>query len=153
MNEVIKLNSSNVLTASENIRIPFFDIDLAGIVWHGHYFKYFELARCVLLEGIDYSYAGMRSSGFLWPIVDTKVRFVIPLYLDQDIQVTASLIEWELRLVIDYEILDKNGIVCTRGRTIQVPVDANTKTLQLGSPEILLNNVEQRLKALINGAD
>jgi acyl-CoA thioester hydrolase len=148
VNDVVKLDSSNCLMASERIRIPFYDIDLAGIVWHGHYLKYFELARCVLLEGIDYSYRGMKRSGFLWPVVDTQIRYVNPLVLDQEVLVTASLKEWELRLVIDYRIMDKDGILCTKGRTVQVPVEAKTNTLQLGSPEVLVKNVENCILAL-----
>ena len=35
------------------IEIPFHDVDVIGVVWHGHYFKYLEIARCALLEKID----------------------------------------------------------------------------------------------------
>ncbi|MDH3602364.1 MAG: hypothetical protein OEU26_22345, partial [Candidatus Tectomicrobia bacterium] len=24
--------------------VPFHDVDMMGVVWHGHYYKYFELA-------------------------------------------------------------------------------------------------------------
>ena len=30
------------------IRVPFHDVDLMEVVWHGHYAKYFEIARCAL---------------------------------------------------------------------------------------------------------
>ncbi|WP_343034423.1 hypothetical protein [Candidatus Methylobacter favarea] len=32
-----------------DIEIPFHDIDMMEVVWHGHYAKYFESARCALL--------------------------------------------------------------------------------------------------------
>ena len=38
-----KNDFSNCLTASENLRIPFYDLDPGGIVWHGRYFKYFRI--------------------------------------------------------------------------------------------------------------
>lgn len=143
---MIKLNSSGFLSATTAIKVPFFDVDMAGIVWHGHYFKYFELARCELLEGIDYSYREMQRSGFLWPLVDTSIRYVNPLILDQQVFVTACLREWELRIVIDYEIRDERDAICTKGKTVQVPVDAETHLLQLGSPEVLVNNVQDYMK-------
>ena len=34
--------------------IPFHDIDPMGVVWHGNYFRYFEIAREALLNQIDY---------------------------------------------------------------------------------------------------
>ena len=150
---MIKLNASNVLTASESMRIPFHDLDPGGVVWHGRYFKYFETARCALFEGVNYSYDEMKASGFLWPVVDTKVRYVRPLFLNQCIRVTASLKEWELRLVVDYKIEDENDILYTRARTVQVPVVAETIELQLGSPEQLVQNVEACLHDLTPGSD
>ncbi len=145
---MIRLNSSNVLTASETLRIPFHDLDPGGVVWHGRYFKYFETARCTLFEGINYSYDEMKESGFLWPVVDTKVRYVRPLFLNQRIEVSACLTEWELRLVVDYRIVDEKGVLYTKARTVQVPVVADTIELQFGSPEILVQNVQSCLQAL-----
>lgn len=150
---MIVLNSSNFLTATETLRIPFHDLDPGGIVWHGRYFKYFERARCILLEGIDYSYEKMMETGVLWPVVDAKVRYVRPLSLNQDIQVTASLREWELRLVVEYTILDEKGVIYTKAKTVQVPVDAVTHELQFGSPEILVQNVQARLQAMAGRND
>lgn len=145
---MIELDSSNNLVARTNLRIPFYDIDMAGIAWHGHYLKYFELARCALLDEIGYSYQEMINTGVLWPVIDSSIRYVHPLVLDQEVVVSASLLEWKLRLLIDYVIRDDNGVLYTRGQTMQAPVDAKTKSLQLGSPDLLVNNVEKCLKAL-----
>ena len=143
---MIKSDFSNALTASVKMRIPFFDLDPTGVAWHGRYFQYFELARCELLEGIDYSYKEMVDSGFLWPVADTSVRYTKPLTLNQVVIVTACLREWEMRLVVDYKIEDEDGTVFTKARTIQVPVNADTMELTLGSPQVLIDNVGQRLK-------
>lgn len=147
---MIELNASNLITASETTHIPFHDLDPGGVVWHGRYFKYFECARCVLFEGINYSYEEMKASGFLWPVVDTHVRYVRPLVLNQRIRVIATLLEWELRLVVAYRIVDEQGILYTKAKTVQVPVDAETIELQFGSPEIVVKNVEACLQALTN---
>ncbi|MDH3336268.1 MAG: acyl-CoA thioesterase [Gammaproteobacteria bacterium] len=145
---MIKTDFSNCLTASVDMRAPFFDLDPAGVVWHGRYFQYFELARCALLEGINYSYEDMENSGYLWPVADTEVRFVRPLTLNQKVRVTACLREWEMRIVVDYKIEDELGEIYTKARTVQVPVEADTLALTLGSPQILIDTVEQRLLEL-----
>lgn len=145
---MIELNPANLLTASVTLKIPFHDIDPAGVAWHGRYFKYFEQARVVLLEDINYSYTGMHESGYLWPVAETKVRYVHPLLLDQQISVTAVLAEWEFRLVVDYKIHNEEGVLCTKAKTIQVPVNAETLELQLGCPEILLDKVSSRITQL-----
>ncbi len=142
---MIKTDFSNCLTATADVQIPFYDLDPAGVAWHGRYFQYFELARCALYEGFDYSYVEMEESGYLWPVADTEVRYVRPLLLDQEVRVTACLREWELRLVVDYKIEDADGVLYTKARTIQVPVNAETHELTLGSPQVLIDNVERRL--------
>jgi acyl-CoA thioester hydrolase len=133
------------LTADFPWRVPFHDVDSARVVWHGHYFKYFELARCELLERIGYNYDEMLLSGYLWPIVDTNARFVRPAIFNQDLVIRAALMEWELRLVIDYEIRDLEGSIYTRASTTQVPLDAQTYELILGTPEILRKKMERFL--------
>ena len=150
---MIKIDFSNCLTASVDVRIPFFDLDPAGVAWHGRYFQYFELARCELLEDVKYSYEEMTESGVLWPVADTMVRYVRPLTLNQKVQVTACLREWEMRLVIDYKIANETGDVHTKARTIQVPVDANTMELTLGSPQVLIDNVESKLQSLTQSSN
>lgn len=144
---MIKTDFSGCLTAAVDVQIPFFDLDPAGVAWHGRYFQYFELARCALFEGFDYSYPEMESSGYLWPVGDTEVRYVRPLLLNQQVRVTACLREWELRLVVDYKIEDADEVLYTKARTVQVPVDAETHELVLGSPQVLIDNVVRRLEA------
>lgn len=145
---MMRTDFSNCLTATEPVRVPFHDIDPAGVVWHGRYFKYFEAARSKLLDTIQYSYQQMVDSGFVWPIVETMVRFVHPLTLNQHYTVTACLREWELRLVVDYKIEDAGARLCTKGRTIQVPVGVLDHELRIGSPDILIENVRKRLESL-----
>ncbi|MCH8248624.1 MAG: acyl-CoA thioesterase [Proteobacteria bacterium] len=145
---MLKTDFSSGITASETLRVPFHDVDPADVVWHGRYFKYFEEVRRTLLEDLDYSYASMMESGYVWPVVDANVRYVRPLELDQRFTVTACIVEWELRLVIDYRIHGEDGTLYTKARTIQVPVDATTRELLIGSPSALVDKIEKRLESL-----
>lgn len=142
-----KTEFSGPLAASVDIKVPFFDLDPAGVVWHGRYFQYFELARCKLLEGLDYSYREMEASGLLWPVADTNVRYLRPLVLEQQATVSACLREWELRIVVDYRIVDADGVLTTRATTMQVPVHADTLALTLGAPQHFIDTVNERLAA------
>ena len=51
--------------AEVEVLVPFHDIDAMRIVWHGNYFRYFEVARCALLASIDYDYEQMGASGYV----------------------------------------------------------------------------------------
>ncbi|HTE43363.1 MAG TPA: acyl-CoA thioesterase [Steroidobacteraceae bacterium] len=122
--------------------MPFHDLDPAGIVWHGNYAKYFEIARCTLLQTFDYNYDQMLDSGYLWPVIDLRVRYVQMVRFNQRIKVTATLREWEYRLGIDYLVADaESGMRLTKGTTLQVAVDLKTRELCLMSPRILFEKL------------
>ena len=40
------MRSRGVLHVDTEILVPFFDVDTMHVVWHGHYVKYLEVARC-----------------------------------------------------------------------------------------------------------
>lgn len=143
-----KTEIADRLSATETMRVPFHDADPANVVWHGRYLKYFEEARRSLFEDIGYGYSEMLDSGYVWPVVDASLRFVRPLQVDQRFTVTATLREWELRIVVEYRICDLDGTVCTKGRTVQVPLNAGTMELCIGTPGVLLEKIEQRLASV-----
>jgi len=121
----------------------FYDLDPMGVVWHGHYTRFFEQARCQLLDRIGYNYAEMQSSGYIWPIVDMRIKFVRPIRFHQKFIVTATIIESANRLKIDYIIRDlTNGEVLTKACTIQVAVHIATNELCLESPSALTDKLK-----------
>ena len=132
------------LSASAELEVPFHDVDAMEVAWHGHYLKYFELARCVLLRRFDYDYPQMQVSGYLWPIVDCRCKYIRPAHYGQRLRVEAQLVEYENRMKMLYRITDaKTGEKLSTGYTIQVAVDANSGELQFLSPPVLLEKLKQ----------
>lgn len=130
------------LSVEVEMEVPFEDGDPMGVTWHGNYFRYLERARCALLDKIGYGYRSMIESGYSWPIVDTRMKFVRTTVFQQRIRVTATLAEYENRLKLEYEITDvESGERVTRGYTIQVAVDNATNELCFVSPPILIEKV------------
>ena len=134
------------LTATIDVEVPFHDVDSMQVAWHGHYVKYFELARCALLRRFDYDYPQMQTSGYLWPIVECHLKYVRPALYGQKLSVQASLLEYENRIKIAYQIRDiESGERMTKGHTIQVAVDAATRELQFVSPPVVFRKLEKVL--------
>lgn len=118
------------------ITIPFHDVDSMGIVWHGHYFKYFELARCQLLDRLGFGYKEMAASEYSWPVVDSRIKYIKPIVFDQTVIVEAKLKEYDLRLKIDYLITESaTHLRLTKGHTIQVAVSRSNGDLCLPLPD------------------
>lgn len=132
-----------MLETEISLEIPFHDVDMMQVAWHGHYAKYLEIARCALLDRIDYDYPQMEASGYAWPVIDMRIRYAQPLRFKQTIRVCAKLVEWENRLKIDYLIKDDaTGQRLTKAWTVQVAVDMSNGEMLFASPDALLNRLE-----------
>ncbi len=135
---------NNKLTEKVIIKIPFHDVDSLDFVWHGHYAKYLEIARCALMDKLDYNYVQMRDSGYSWPIVHLQIKYIRPFFFEQQIKVKAELIEYENCIKIKYLITDlKTGEKLTKAETMQIAVDMKTKETCFVSPEILLHKISK----------
>lgn len=131
-----------MIEAEIEIEVPFHDVDVMGVVWHGHYVKYLEIARCALLDKIDYNYPQMKGSGYAWPVIDMGIRYPQAIRFQQKIRVRARLDEWENRLKIKYVIEDvESGQRLTKAYTVQVALDMDSGELLLVSPDILLQKI------------
>ncbi|MCY1389987.1 Thioesterase superfamily protein [compost metagenome] len=140
------MRSKGVLHAESEILVPFFDIDPMNVVWHGHYVKYLEIARCALLDKLGHNYLQMQASGFAWPVIDLQLRYIRSATFGQRLVVRASLVEWENRLKINYLISDAaSGERITRASSVQVAVDLASREMQLASPKVFIDAV---LKAI-----
>jgi acyl-CoA thioester hydrolase len=130
-------------SAETVIKAQFYDLDPMNVVWHGNYARFLEQARCELLDSIGYNYVEMKDSGFAWPIVDMRIKYVRPVLFGQDITVTATIIEIQNRLKIDYRIRDRaSGEVLTKATTVQVAVNMATGEMQLESPAALTDKIK-----------
>tara|TARA_R110000823_G_scaffold171736_9_gene304182 strand:- start:22700 stop:23116 length:417 start_codon:yes stop_codon:yes gene_type:complete len=134
------------LATAIELEIPFHDVDSMNVVWHGHYTRYIELARCKLLESFGYGYREMWASGFLWPVVDLRLKYVRSARFGQIIRIEAHLVEWEYRLRIRYRIADAHsGEKLSTGYTTQVAVAADSGEMCYQSPPILAEKLESFL--------
>lgn len=138
---------SGVKIISETrLQVPFFDVDSLNIVWHGNYCKYLEIARCELLEKIGYDYTVMRNTGFAFPIVEMKIKYLLPLQFQQQICIQVELLEWEHRLKCGYRICDlQTQAVHTTATSIQAAVALGDQHLQLVCPKVFTEKVERYL--------
>ena len=140
------MRSKGVFHADTEVLVPFFDVDTMNVVWHGHYVKYLEVARCALLDRIGHNYTQMKATGYAWPVIDLQLRYVRGAVFGQKLTVRASLVEWENRLKINYLISDAvTGERLTRACTVQVAVDMQTREMQLASPKVFTDAVAKVL--------
>ena len=136
------MRKQGILQATVETLVAFHDVDLVGVVWHGHYLKYLENARWELMARLDFGLDAMIASGYAWPIVEAHVKYVRAARYGDRLAVQASLVEWQNRLAINYLITHAaTAERIARARTVQVAVEASTGELQFETPAVLLERV------------
>jgi acyl-CoA thioester hydrolase len=88
-----------------------------GVVYHGHYAQFFEIARTESIRNLGFSYKAIEAMGIMMPVVDMHTRFLRPVKYDDLIKVTVSLREMPLhhKIVFYGEIRNEAGELCTSG--------------------------------------
>lgn len=139
---------SEKLSIDIPLKAEFYDVDSMRFVWHGNYVKYYEQARCTLLDKIGYNYSEMERYGIAWPVVKMDIKYIKPIKFGQKFRIKATLDEYENRLKISFVIYDDiTGAVLNKGTTVQMAVDMETEESLLVSPPHvirLVNNCQNR---------
>ncbi|OGB08056.1 MAG: tol-pal system-associated acyl-CoA thioesterase [Burkholderiales bacterium RIFCSPHIGHO2_12_FULL_61_11] len=76
------------------IRIYWEDTDAGGIVFYANYLKFFERSRTEWLRSLGIEQQRLKdSSGCIFVVTDTHLRYHRPARLDDELIVTASIVE------------------------------------------------------------
>ena len=131
-----------MIEASVELTVEFYDLDPMNVVWHGNYVRFFEAARCALLDKIGYNYNEMGESGFAFPVVRMNVKYIRPCVFRQRIRVCAKLVEFENFLRFRFEVRDaaSETLLC-KAETSQMAVDLKTRETLYTIPKILLEKI------------
>ncbi len=92
------------MTVTVPYEIPFHDVDSLDMVWHGHYYKYFELARTMLYRSLNFDIDDMKRLGFTFPVIESQCRYSEALRYGQQVDISAHFHEWEYYILIEYRI-------------------------------------------------
>ena len=136
MTEALRLHETRV-----ELEVPFHDVDLLRVVWHGHYYKYFEVARTKLLRSLSLDTGGVIGERYLLMVSDSSCRHIEPLKYGDHFEVAAWFQDVDNRLCIDFEIRNlSSGRRCARGRTVLVSVDLEGRLL-MKTPRSILERI------------
>jgi acyl-CoA thioester hydrolase len=103
-----------------DVRFP--EVDSYGVVWHGHYVLYMEVARNALCAAAGLTPAEALEAGYKVPITKLDVQLKKPARLDDRLEVAAWLVPPEVaKLSMTYVVrrLPDREILAT-GSTEQV---------------------------------
>ena len=109
------------------VKVRYGETDQMGVVYHGNYPQYLEVARIEWLENLGISYKKMEENGVMLPVYDMRYSFLKPAFFDDLLTVKTTLRKIpRASIVFDYEIYNQNQELLTRAETTLVFVDMKT---------------------------
>jgi acyl-CoA thioester hydrolase len=125
-----------VLSSKTEIAVRFNEADPLGVVWHGHYLRFFEDGREGFGKEFGITYLDFYHAGLAVPVVSFHCDYKRPLrYGDTMIVHTIYLPQPAAKLQFRYEIFKtgQKDIIAT-GSSMQVFVDTKSFDLHLTMP-------------------
>jgi acyl-CoA thioester hydrolase len=123
--------------------VPFHDVDALRVVWHGHYFKYFELARTALLRSCGLDAGELIGGRYQFLVIDARCRHVGKLRYGDRMRIHAWFSDLHRRIGIAYELwnltLDRRA---ARGHTSLATLDREG-TLLFETPGEIVRRIHE----------
>lgn len=131
-----KQSPQSALSATTTVEVHFYDVDSLGIVWHGHYLKYFENGREAFGKKFGVDYMDIYNNGYTAPIVDLQVRYLNMVALDETLEVETVYVPSEAaKLIFEYTIYKQSDrSVVARATTTQVFMNKEGE-MEFSTPE------------------
>jgi acyl-CoA thioester hydrolase len=126
-----------VLTDQTEVVVKFNEADPLGIVWHGHYIRYFEDGREAFGKRYGVAYLDFYHNGLAVPVVSVNCDYKKPLrYGDSVIVETTFVNSPAAKLKFEYKVYEsKTRTLVATGASLQVFVNAKSFALELTIPE------------------
>lgn len=126
-----------MLSSKIEFKIRFNEVDPLGIVWHGHYIRFFEDGRESFGLEHGLSYMQIYEQGFVAPVVKINCDYKRSLEYGDEAIVEATYVNSPAaKLIFNYKIyLAKTMEIMAEGNSVQVFLDAKSKELQLIAPD------------------
>ena len=123
------------LVDKRTIRVRFNEADPLGVVWHGHYVRYFEDGRESFGQKFGLSYLDFFNKGVVVPIVHIDCDYKRPLRYGESVYIETEYIPSEAaKLQFRYKLTTLTGELVATGSSVQVFLGREDFILQLTNP-------------------
>src|SRR5688572_866071 len=91
-----------MFSSETKIRVRYTETDQMGVVYHSHYFQYFESARAESIRQLGFTYADMEKMGVIMPVIEVQCRYLRPARYDDLLTIRVILKELPVHHKIEF---------------------------------------------------
>ncbi len=127
-------NGSDASRSVVRVRVRFCETDLMGIVHHGSYVAYMEVARVEWLRRRGVSYSSWAERGLHLAVVELSLKYRAPARFDDELDVEVRLGESRTASVrFDYRLTRvADQVLCAEGATRLACIDDSQTLRRIG---------------------
>lgn len=137
-------SSGPALASGRNkVRVRYAETDRMDVVYHAHYFVWFETGRVELMRELGCDYRTLEDrDGILFPLIDAGARYLKSARFDDVLEVCTELMSvGRARVRFEYRVRrEGDGTLLTTGFTEHAAVDRD------GRPRRLPEEIRRRLR-------
>ena len=112
---------------SKNVRVRYGETDQMGVVYHGNYASYFEIARTEWLRNLGITYKELENKGIMLPVISLFFNFIKSAKYDDVLTITVILKKKPLvKIEFYYEIYNQNKEKISIGNSVLAFMDMKT---------------------------
>jgi|ERR1700722_1999610 acyl-CoA thioester hydrolase len=102
------------------VRVRYGETDQMGVVYHGNYAEYFEVARTESIRQLGLTYKEMEEMGIVMPVVELHIKFLRPAHYDDLLNVITILKELPTNHRIEFhqEVYNEEEKLLTTGKIV-----------------------------------
>lgn len=130
-------------TYETKIRVRYAETDQMGVVYHGNYFQYFEVARAECIRELGFTYADMEKAGIIMPVVEVNCRYLRPARYDDllTVKVILNKLPEDHKILFNQEVYNEKNELLATGSILLFFMEAGTmKRSKL--PELLYQKIK-----------
>lgn len=103
-----------MIQSRAQITVRYAETDMMGIVYHGNYLPWFEVARTQLLREQGFPYRQLEADGYRIPVLEVAAKYIRPATYDDTLTIVATIREKPLlRIRLEYEVYRGDELLAT----------------------------------------
>ena len=126
---------------SSQVKVRYAETDQMGVVYHGNYAQYLEIARIDWLQSLGVSYRTMEEEGVMLPVYELSLKYRKSAKFDDVLRIETELKSLPgVRIEFDYRIYNQEGELLTEAYTSLVFMDVkNSRPIKC--PQYILDKL------------
>lgn len=91
-------------------KVQYYETDQMSIVHHSNYIRWFEEARCDILEQLGLSYAHLEEIGIIIPVLSVSCEYKTMTRFGDTVVIEGRVLQYDgVRLKMAYQVVDRES--------------------------------------------